>query len=119
MPKTEVPPGCAVVRLADLAALLAARPSPASAGPEPPRQPEDAWAGLGAAVALCTARLGKQDVGPEQLADGIPPELIIAPLVAMAAAGLRGCLEDGAEAFLRDMGLIAATRGRGPDGEPL
>jgi len=69
---------------------------------------------------MLTARLGEnRDLGPGQLAQGIPPELIIAPLVAMAAAGLRGCLEDGAEAFLRDLGLTAAARGRGPDGEPL
>lgn len=114
MAKPEIPPGCVVIRLADLAALLAAVPAP-----EPPRRADDAWSGLGAAVAMLTARLGKQDVGPGQLAEGIPPEHIITALVAMAAAGLRGCLEDGAETFLRDLGLIAAARGRGPDGEPL
>ena len=69
---------------------------------------------------MCTAHLGdNRDLGPGQLAQGIPPEFIIGPLVAMATAGLRGCLKDGAETFLRDMGLIAAARGRGPDGEPL
>ena len=121
MPKSEIPPGCVLIRLADLAALIAARPGQLPPGPaEPPRQPEGAWSGLAAAVAMCTARLGEnRDLGPGHLAEGIPPEYIIAPLVAMAAAGLRACLEDGAEAFLRDMGLIAAARGRGPDGEPL
>jgi hypothetical protein len=117
MPKPEIPRGCVLVRIEDLAALLAAQYVPAP--PEPSRKPEDAWAGLGAAIALVTERLGHQDVGHGQLADGIPAECIIGPLVAMAAAGLRGCLDDGAEKLLQDMGLIALSRGHGPDGRPL
>lgn len=123
MPEPEIPPGHVLIRLADLAALIAAQrgqPSPGPAPAGPPRQTGDAWSGLGAAVAMCTAHLGEnRDLGHRQLAQGIPPELIIGPLVAMAAAALRGCLEDGAEAFLRDMGLLAAAQGRGPDGKPL
>ncbi len=114
MPKPEIPPGCVLIRLTDLAGLLAAR-SPA---PEPD-PPDDAWSGLGAAVAMVTARLGRHDVGLDDLAEGIAAESIIAALVAMAAVGLRCCLEGRTEKFLQDMGEIAVTRGMGPDGKAL
>jgi len=122
VPKPEIPPGCVLIRLADLAVLLASRPAQPPAGScpaEPARPSGDAWSGLAIAVAMVTARLGHHDVDPGHLAAGTDAASIIRPLAAMASAGIRGCLEDGAEGFLRDMGLIAAARGRGPDGEPL
>lgn len=114
MPKPEMPPGCALVRITDLAALIAAQPRSV-----PAALPTDAWSGLASAVAMVTARLGRHDVDVGQLADENDTASVIHALVAMASTGIRGCLEDGAEAFLRDLGLIAAARGRGPDGEPL
>jgi len=120
MCKREIPRGHALIRLADLAALLAGQPPPGAAAAEPPAQAEDAWEGLASAVAMLTARLGRCDIDLSQLADGAGAESVIGPLVAMAAAGLRHCLtEDGAGKFLRDMGAIAANRGRGPDGRAL
>lgn len=115
MAKPEIPRGYALVRLTDLAALLAERTPP-----DPGPQPEDAWAGLAVAVAMVTAALGRHDIDLEQLADGADPAGIIRVLVPLAAAGLRNCLTgDGVEKFLRDLGEIAAMRGRGPDGRQL
>jgi hypothetical protein len=122
MPKPEIPRGFALVHLADLAALMAAAARQAAAAPDPaapPQPPADAWSGLASAVAMLTARIGRHDVDLGQLADEADTAAIIAALVAMAAAGLRGCLDDGAEGFLQDLGVIAASRGRGPGGEPL
>ncbi len=123
MPKPEIPPGCVLIRVADLAALLAALPGqrpPALVPAEPPQPPADAWRGLASAVALLTARLGHHDIAPGQLADEADTAAIIAALVVMAAAALRGCLDDGAAmSLLQDLGVIAGRRGRGPDGETL
>jgi len=111
---TEIPRGCALVRISDLVAL-AGQPAP-----EPHRQPGSAWEGLAIAVAMVTAALGHHDVDLGQLADGADPASIIRVLVPMAAAGLRNCLTDASvEKFLQDLGEIAAMRGRGPDGRLL
>lgn len=122
MPKHEIPPGCVLIRITDLAALLAAlpqQPRPVPAGPKPSHQPEDAWDGLGAAIAMLTAHLGRHDVDLGELAEGTDATSIIRPLVIMAGAGLRAGFKDQAGEFLRSMGAIAATRGRGRDGELL
>jgi hypothetical protein len=112
-----------LIRVADLAALLAAPPGQRPVAPvatEPPQPPADAWRGLASAVAMLTARLGHHDVDPRQLADEADTSAVITALVVMAAAGLRGCLDDGAAmSLLQDLGEIAAFRGRGPDGERL
>jgi len=112
MPAPEIPPGYALVRLSDLAEMTAARPP----APEPPG---DAWSGLAAAVAMVTAKLSRHDVDLSDLAEGVPPAGIIAALAVMAATGLRYCLEGSTEKLLRDMGELAAMRGRGPDGRQL
>ena len=122
MPKPEIPPGCVLIRVADLAALLAVPPGsarPALDPAEPPQPPADTWRGLASAVALLTARLGHHDVDPGQLADEADAASVISALVSVATASLRGCLEGGAEGFLQDLGVLAARRGRGPDGEAL
>jgi hypothetical protein len=114
MSKLEIPRGYALVRISDLVTLSA---QPAA---EPHRQPGSAWEGLAIAVAMVTAALGHHDVDLGQLADGADPAAIIRALVPMAAAGLRNCLtEDSVGAFLRDLGEIAAYRGRDTDGRPL
>ena len=120
MCKREIPRGHVLLRIEDLAALLAAQSSPVTATAELPAPDGDAWAGLAVAIAMVTARLGHHDADPGQLADETDAASIIRPLVAMAAEGLRGCLpEDGAQRLLQDMGLIAASRGIGPDGRKL
>ena len=63
---TQIPPGFALTRLDDLAALLAGQPAP----PPEPGRTGDAWTGLSAANAMLTAELGNQDVSREHLADG-------------------------------------------------
>lgn len=115
MCKREIPRGCVVIRITDLAALIASDPAAAA----PARTPEDAWSGLASAVAMLTAHLGRYDVDIAQLADGTDAASIIRPLVIMASAGLRVGFQDQAEEFLQSMGALAATRGRGPDGRLL
>lgn len=122
MSKPEIPAGCVIIRLADLAALLAARPGPVPPLPVPavPSQPgPDAWSGLASAVAMLTARIGNHDVDLGQLADPADMASVVTALVAMASAALRGCLEDGAGQFLQDMGALAVNRGQDPEGRSL
>ena len=115
MPKPEIPPGCVLIRLADLAALLATTGSQA---PQPAPYAAS-WEGLTAATSMLTGQLGGHQVTRADLASGIAPEEIIGALVTLAAALLRVHQADSAPALLQYLGLIAASYGTGPDGEPL
>jgi hypothetical protein len=68
---------------------------------------------------MCTARIGRHDVDLRQLRDEADTASIISALVAMASAALQGCLEDGTERFLQDMGKLALSRGLDPYGRRL
>ena len=119
MPKHEIPPGHALIRLSDLAALLDSR------GDRPPQAPGAAaaysatWEGLAVATSMLTVELGGHQVSRADLAGGVSPEAVIGALVTVGAAVLRGHQADSAPGFLEYLGLIAASRGRGPGGEPL
>jgi hypothetical protein len=119
MPKREIPRGHVLLRIEDLAALLAGLPGrPAIPPADPPPPADDAWSGITAAVAMVTARLGGQGGDSiAQLADGVGPTAIIGALVSMTAAALKHCLDDDAEGFLQNMAMTAARRGCGLDEE--
>jgi hypothetical protein len=116
---TQIPPGYALVRLTDLAALLAARAA---------RPPETtgatatcaaAWDGLAAATGMLTGELGSHQVNRADLAGGAPAEAVIGALVTVGAGLLKVHQPDSAAALLQYLGLVAASRSTGPDGEPL
>jgi hypothetical protein len=115
MSKLEIPPGHVVVRLADLAELLAARSSDA---PQPAPYAAT-WPGLTAATGMLTGHLGGHQVDRAELARGTTDEAIIGALVTVGAGLLRAHHGDSAETLLQYLGLIAASCGTGPNGEAL
>ncbi len=115
------PPGCVVVRIEDLAALVAAVRAPGSATSDRARSggaaaPGTGWDALAATVALLTARLDNDaSVSAASLAPDVAPSDITAVAVTIAAAWLRVSLPDRGGALLRDLGLLAAARGETPE----
>lgn len=101
--KFKPPPGSAVIRLDDLAALRAARPQQ----PEP--QTGATWQGLAAAIGLITAQLGGQPVSFRRTA-GTDAGVVDA-LVMLTASMCRNLLDDEGTEVLRDLGLMALEEG--------
>ncbi|MFI5062784.1 MAG: hypothetical protein ACHP9Z_02220 [Streptosporangiales bacterium] len=117
------PPGCVVIRVENLAALLADR-APGSttgdrAGSNRPVQASAAatWEALAATVGLLTARLdGDAGISAADLAPDVPPAAIAAVALTIVTAWLRVLLPDEGAALLADLGLMAAARGEPPGG---
>lgn len=107
MTKIAVPPGYALVRLDDLAALHSARadPGPPAALPEP--QPSEATlAGLAEAIGILTARANGQRL---PLSGDVAPTAVTGALAIIACAALAQLLPaDRGARLLADLGLAAA-----------
>jgi len=104
------PPGFVLVRLDDLAALLAAQPAPGTpaAAPAPSAGPPAApWEAFSSAVALITARTTAAGVPDADLMDGAAA--VIRALVTIAAAVIRAAIGPaGTGRLLQDLGALAA-----------
>ncbi len=112
MTKIAVPPGYALVRVADLAALQAARadssPAPAPPDPEPV---EATLAGLAEAIGILTARANGQRL---PLSGDVAPTAVTGALAVIACAALAQLLPaDRGARLLADLGL-AAVREEAP-----
>jgi hypothetical protein len=108
---TKILPGYALVRLDDLAALLAAgSPRPTGPAAEQPPEPDGAtWQALGTAVGILTARIHSTGTSHGDILGDTPPGPVIAALAVIAAAVLVTALPPGrAGALLEDLGLAAA-----------
>jgi hypothetical protein len=112
----QMPPGFVLVRLTDLAALLAAQDKAGDTSPEPEAADGRAWEALAAAVGVVCAQLWRPDVDPADLMADVPAESVVRFLAAIAAGLSRGAFADDGAAPLRDLGELAATRGN-PIGE--
>ena len=108
MTKLAVPPGYALVRLDDLAALLAHNdPAPQP----PPPAPGATWQALAASVALITDKLGGTGASHADVIGDLPPESVVRVLVILTAATLAALSPDKGTALLRDLGLLALGEG--------
>jgi len=109
---SAIPPGCVVIRLDDLVALLAGR----SATPPAPRPLGPTWEGLQAVVGMLTARLSGMSVDLGDIAGDVPPEAISAVAVSLAASLLAALVPpDRATDLLRDLGVTALGQSAGTD----
>ena len=115
MPKREpVPPGCVVISIADLAALIAAARPPDTgqavrAAPPSPSPGGTALPALRAAIAMLTSRIGGAEVDDRDLIGDIPSAAVIAALAAIAVRALECGFPDVATiTVLRDLAMAAA-----------
>lgn len=106
MNASQIPPGHALVRLDDLAAMLAGR---AAAAPAPPSARVGAtWEGLQAVIGLLTARLAGVAVDHGDVTGDVPAEAVSRTAVMLAGALLAALMpSDRAIELLRDLGLAA------------
>jgi hypothetical protein len=104
----RVPPGFALVRIDDLAAL-----TPRSAPENARRDQADTatWEALAASIAILTARLGHIDVRQADLIGDTPPAAVIKALVILTAATLAALMPDQGATLLRDLVKTAAQEG--------
>ena len=117
----SVPPGHVLIRLDDLAALLAAA-RPPDAGqpvqPTPPVHPPDAgttaWPALAVAISLITNRLGASGAVDADLIGDVPAETIIGALAAIAARAMSCAYPmPVVQQVLRDLGMAVAREASG------
>jgi hypothetical protein len=117
MASEPLPPGHVLIRVEDLAALLAERP----AADAPAAASGDAgmtWPALTAAVALITDKLSGTRADPDALIGDVPASAVLRVLVILAA-GLGSALPPASvTGALRDLALYAAgqTSGLGHQG---
>jgi hypothetical protein len=106
-----------LIRIEDLAALLAARPpdagQPEPATPPPPRPPGGAtaaWPALAAAIALLTSRIGGAGVSDADLIGDTDPATVIRALAAIATRALECAWPDVATVTVLQNLAVAVAR---------
>jgi hypothetical protein len=113
-----VPPGHVLIRIEDLAALLAAaRPpdagQPVQAAPPPGRPPSGAaaaWASLAVAIGLLTSRIGGAGVSDDDLIGDTDPAVVIRALSAIATRALECAFPDVATVTVLQNLAVAVAR---------